>query len=425
MIRNISVKNYKSIEDLNISLGRINVFIGENGAGKSNVLEAIALAGAAAADKVDSEFLASRGIRATDSHLMRCAFDEHEVKRKITIEISTEQSWSIQYSLDNDGTPYSQWTSVYDYLHKSGDSDFHKNHEEIKSMKKLFFNILSKSYEKQEKTSINYINKQVEFFLTDFLVENTGEPQKSKNKKINENLRNLRSAYLEEKERCSSINENLSKFLIFSPENSALRDFTKEGQVQPLGISGEGLFKLLKVEQKENTFKHDLENFLNFFGWFESLDIPDSASHISHIKAKDKYIKNNNHTIDLRSANEGFLFLAFYFALFRSNLTPSFFAIDNIDASLNPKLCKHIIQKINELSKNTNKQSILTTHNPAILDGLDLNDDEQRLFVIERNSNGRTVCRRINKPESPIPGRSVRLSTMFMDGTLGGIPKSF
>ena len=31
--------------------------------------------------------------------------------------------------------------------------------------------------------------------------------------------------------------------MIFSPENSSLRIFKEEGQIQPLGIHGEGLLK--------------------------------------------------------------------------------------------------------------------------------------------------------------------------------------
>jgi AAA15 family ATPase/GTPase len=58
MITELDIKNYKSIRELTLPLGRINVFIGENGAGKSNILEVIALA-AAAADKLDHEFLSS------------------------------------------------------------------------------------------------------------------------------------------------------------------------------------------------------------------------------------------------------------------------------------------------------------------------------------------------------------------------------
>lgn len=49
MFTEVQIENYKSIQSLKIGLGRVNVFIGENGCGKSNVLEAIALAGAIAA----------------------------------------------------------------------------------------------------------------------------------------------------------------------------------------------------------------------------------------------------------------------------------------------------------------------------------------------------------------------------------------
>ena len=39
MITQITVENFKSIENLSVDLGRINVFIGANGVGKSNILE--------------------------------------------------------------------------------------------------------------------------------------------------------------------------------------------------------------------------------------------------------------------------------------------------------------------------------------------------------------------------------------------------
>ena len=45
MFTEVQIENYKSIQSLKIGLGRVNVFIGENGCGKSNILEAIALAG--------------------------------------------------------------------------------------------------------------------------------------------------------------------------------------------------------------------------------------------------------------------------------------------------------------------------------------------------------------------------------------------
>ncbi|MFM7578130.1 MAG: AAA family ATPase, partial [Microcystaceae cyanobacterium] len=82
MIKEVTIENYKSIQSLTLPLGRVTVLIGENGCGKSNILEAIALGSAAAADKLDNEFLASRGIRVTDPKLMRSGFTVENFSKK-------------------------------------------------------------------------------------------------------------------------------------------------------------------------------------------------------------------------------------------------------------------------------------------------------------------------------------------------------
>jgi predicted ATPase len=48
------IRNFKSIQDLTLKLGRVTVMIGENGSGKSNILEALGFAGCAAAGKLDN-----------------------------------------------------------------------------------------------------------------------------------------------------------------------------------------------------------------------------------------------------------------------------------------------------------------------------------------------------------------------------------
>jgi predicted ATP-dependent endonuclease of OLD family len=66
----------------------VTVLIGENGSGKSNILEAIAFAAGAAANKLDNEYLANRGIRVAEDNWMRSAFpvaddddQENDVKK--------------------------------------------------------------------------------------------------------------------------------------------------------------------------------------------------------------------------------------------------------------------------------------------------------------------------------------------------------
>ena len=41
MISHLEIKGFKSLVDVSIELGAVNVFIGANGSGKSNLLEAV------------------------------------------------------------------------------------------------------------------------------------------------------------------------------------------------------------------------------------------------------------------------------------------------------------------------------------------------------------------------------------------------
>ena len=46
MISRLEIKGFKSLVDVSIDLGAVNVFIGANGSGKSNLLEAMGMLGA-------------------------------------------------------------------------------------------------------------------------------------------------------------------------------------------------------------------------------------------------------------------------------------------------------------------------------------------------------------------------------------------
>src|SRR5882724_11641969 len=111
MIRNVRVKNYKSIPDLELELGRVTVLIGANGSGKSNILEAIALASAAAQTKLDNEFLTSRGIRVTETRFMRSVFDtlpKTGEAIKVAVEGDNAVTFDCELSADETAT-YPKW----------------------------------------------------------------------------------------------------------------------------------------------------------------------------------------------------------------------------------------------------------------------------------------------------------------------------
>lgn len=56
-IREISIHNFKSLYNVSFEPGRLNVFIGANGSGKSSVLEALGVLSAAMTDRVNTNSL--------------------------------------------------------------------------------------------------------------------------------------------------------------------------------------------------------------------------------------------------------------------------------------------------------------------------------------------------------------------------------
>lgn len=71
------------------------------------------------------------------------------------------------------------------------------------------------------------------------------------------------------------------------------------------------------------------------------------------------------------------------------------------------------------------RQVLLTTHNPLVLDGLQLDDDRVRLFCVQRRSDGTTEVRRV-----PVKNLSAlkkkhgqdAVSRMWTEGRIGGLP---
>ena len=393
MISEVHIENFKSIEDLTVPLGRITVLIGENGSGKSNILEAIAFLGAAADDKLDNELLVNRGIRVTDDALMYAAFDGRNLKSTKKRAKSRKHPPQILLSATNGTLVLNVALTSPKFVSgkEIGLKPWISYHYPDSDFRKFFF--------ESEKGLSNA--------LKNFLVERTAKFDPDK--KILEILEHSDDEFMSMLAlnlAATLVNKDanqklrLSDYRIYSPENSALRTFQEEGQSLPLGIRGQGLFKLLQSFHTKNQASKlaELKRSLELVGWFLDFEIPtDPAPGDNRLRIKDRYI-HEGQEVDQRSANEGFLFLLFYFTTFLSEQAPPFFAIDNIDASLNPKLCAQMMTRLVSLSKKMDKQAILTTHNPAILDGLDLNDKDQILYVVFRDENGRTKLRRIQPP---------------------------
>ena len=388
MIDKIEIKNYKSIVNLTLEPGRFNVIIGTNGCGKSNVLEAITMASAASSNRLDNANLQSRNVRITEPSFMMNAFEDSdgEIKEempfiKITVE-GDNRVWATNVFL-----AFNQKTKEWINLGSINDSDKIRM-----ALDKLQDN-----------------GKELAFYQS---VNNDIELLEERQPELYQSLKK----YLIDK-------PALHSFLCYCPNENVLREMTSS-ITYPLGSKGEGLFQYLKEISRNNG--HDLFVKINIglrmLDWFDGMSVPDDLLTKEYkLTIADRYLKDSLHSFDQRSTNEGFLYLLFYLTLFNSEDTPQFFAVDNIETSFNPGLCQNLTKYLVKTTKENNKQVILTTHNPYVLDGLDLSDDEQRLFVCRRNIDGHTRIERVKYRAD----RKMSLSELWMSGLIGALPDNF
>ncbi len=402
MIKTIDILNYKSVDKLQLELGRVNLFVGENGCGKTNILEAIGLAAASAAGRLENEFLISRGIRVAGPDRMRSGFTSTTSNEQIRIVVhgeaqSTKDSRVFKAYLQNDNSPYGQWED-----------------EVLQGILQAL-----PPGEAEAMTSHFIGDQSLTTPLTDFRdqLASLGLP-----KSVRDTAANSFAKILVIKALLNRMAKDigLTGFITYTPHEDALRDLSRESNIEPIGLHGEGLFKLLSNLSQDQL--EELQRYLRLIHWFDGFQLSAAAHSEKTIHVVDQYLGDGIKNFDQRSANEGFLFLLLYAALLISSHTPRFFAVDNVDASLNPKLSASVIKMFVEATKKHDRQVLLTTHNPGALDGLDLQDPEQRLFVVYRNVEGRTRIRRIERePGEHLP----RLSEAFLQGYLGGLPNHF
>ena len=362
MIETITVKNFKSITDMTLSLGNVNVFIGANGSGKSNILEAIAMVAAERSAQIEVNSMIQKGIRIAKPDLMISSFYGQPSNSTINVNISGTEGERIKYAVTNLAPEdiYSTWNAPWSTGARRG---------------------------------------------------------------------NIKEAV----EKTDKLREYLSKYLIYSLSINALRGLTSDSLQYPLGLNGEGLDVLLNNIPKEEIMQIK-ESAKDYISWIEDIFFDSEEIYKmqgyklgrskSNLYFRDKFMQKKNNLFSAENANEGALELLFYLTLFISRKTPDFFAIDNIENGLNPRLCRFLMKKICELAVKNGKQALITTHNPAILDGLNLNDGSQRLYVVTRNDEGKTQAKRIQTKEQTGEQRMM-LSEMWMKGLIGGVPYNF
>lgn len=450
MLKKISIQNFKSIHNIeDLELGQVNVFIGANGSGKSNLLEALGFINVAMEGRITSQDLWRRGIRLSPEHIYRSSLRYKEN------HTSTENT-KIQFLSTHD-SPH-LLTLYHELMWQNGKWDvlstpiiddnlgvtFAKDprfNEEWRSLMLAAGMALISQGKNLDLIDIKAVSEHLNQLISYIQHEDNHEISKlnEDDRKLIEQLRNI-VANLPNRIQAYT-NDFANDYVIYSPTTPVLRGMQPDiVQLEPVGLLGgqlaEAVDELLDLEN-EMFGDCDLDDVLDLLEWTSGFDVTTPSRDIlaagvptlrSLVRFKDMWMHDGRNQISGYDASEGALYVLFMLVLALHPKVPKFFAVDNFDQALNPRLARALIQKFCKLilELDSHKQVLLTTHNPLVLDGLNLADDRIRLFTVDRNysTKGATQVRRIQVSEEIINASQdgLPLSKLWVMGRFGGVP---
>ncbi|OAB59072.1 chromosome segregation protein SMC [Phormidium willei BDU 130791] len=393
LIRQVEIRGFKSIYSTRLELGRVNCLIGANGAGKSNLLEALGVLGAAANGVVDDESLLRRGVRAGLPRLYKSSFASDRTPAHIAISVTGSDAETYRVSLLNPlDSPEPAWSYKTEVL-SDGEIE-----------------ILSQGV------------------------------RNKKNLNPKAGLAALQVVHLDRTNLAAQLMQRLQEFAIYCPNTPTLRGILPDQQSRlPVGLSGgqlaEGFAGLRHHLQSQGDAGEEiLDQVLELIDWVLDIETTVSGSNLLSpkiprtkrlLKFSDRFMNPSRNELTAYDASEGALYVIFAALLCLLPQAPRLLAIDNLDQALNPRLLVRLMSRLASWLRHNggDRQLLLTAHNPAALDGLDLTDPEVRLFGVERNSNGQTCIRRvILTPELTELNQQYPLSRLWLMGHLGAVP---
>jgi predicted ATPase len=406
MISKLEIKGFKSLVDVSIDLGAVNVFIGANGSGKSNLLEAVGFLSAIISGSLEAETIRYRGVRLGSPTSFRSALISKSIGN-ISL-FACDPSISFQVDFGPDEVHSSKWAL-------KNESAYFENIEVLKRTDHGV-GVLISDRMNEIPVGNHSPSKSIALFWALYFAHNKNQFHPDKK---SPDIPILGAEFFQE----------LDLYAIFSPSTLQLRGSRTDIQREPLGLGGSGLGQtiddMLKIDpNKLGPF--DLEDVYELIDWADSLTIDESNDQATRLRIGDRFMGNGHKTVSLLESSEGALYVLFLLALVGHADSPKLFAVDNFDQALHPRLAMALTRLItDQILADGTRQMLATTHNPLVLDGLDILDDRIRLFTVDRDSSGATQVNRVLVSEELMAqaDKGLSLSRLWVMGRLGGVPK--
>ena len=379
MIKEVSLKNWKSFDSTTLYIDPLSILIGTNASGKSNILEAFLFLYRLAWGK---QILSSVN---GDSELSPIRGGLDWIVRKG----ETECELQVLVGNDADDTDF-----IYTIqLHKSNGTRFDLSYESLESVRKKNKGITDTKrlfYTKKE-------TREAFFISTYFNTAQGGVKQVEMNRSFSilsqiETM-GIRS---EIKEAGAKVLNELRNIFILDPIPNHMRTFSKlSDRLQSDAANIAGVLAALPEIEKGGV-ETILTEYISHLPERDILKIWSETVGLFKTDAmlycKEQWTENESLDIDARGMSDGTLrFLAIITALLTVK-EHSLLIIEEIDNGLHPSRAKKLVEMLQELGKKYHVDILCTTHNPALLDAF---GNTMIPFISYVHRNKKTGCSNI------------------------------
>ena len=389
MIERIIIENFKSLQSVDLSLGRVNLLIGTNASGKSNFLEVLRVLEGIGKGFMIGEILNGKS-RSTTNEIWEglrggsayAHFADTNGAKNITItakgtyEKPSSSSWRyhIVFSLSDGGDITDEETTIgsrrFDY------SDHHR-----------FLDFFSQSKNKRQSVFGSFHDVNLN----------------------NSSIRNIFSTR-------SPIAKLLSNAQQINPMPLILRGYSQHHQIGRMRAHGENFAALVKMICQDEQSK---DAYLTWLRQLRPTEIEDVGTLTGALGEPMFMLKENGREFPAPVLSGGTLRFAALTAAFFQPDMPAIMTIEEIENGIHASRVQLLLDLFRTQAEATKTQIFATTHSPVILDWLQEEDYKTTFLCTRSESTGETKIRSLaDVPRFMDVIKKTPASELFSEGWL-------